>query len=56
MDENDVEWSDHGIIIRRVVSASGRSRAFVNDSPVSVQVLQNISSLLVDVHSQHQTQ
>ena len=55
MDENDVEWSDHGIIIRRVVSASGRSRAFVNDCPVSVQVLQALSQHLVDIHSQHQT-
>ncbi len=55
LEENDVE-SDHGhIIIRRVVNRSGRSRAFVNDCPVSVQVLQELSSMLVDVHSQHQT-
>lgn len=55
LDENGVEWDDGHLIIRRVVSRSGRSRAFVNDSPVSVQLLQDISSLLIDVHSQHQT-
>ncbi len=55
MEENDVEWDEGHLIVRRVVSRSGRSRAFVNDSPVSVQLLQDISSQLVDVHSQHQT-
>ena len=55
MDENGVEWDDGHLIIRRVVNRSGRSRAFVNDSPVSVQILQDISSNLIDVHSQHQT-
>jgi DNA repair protein RecN (Recombination protein N) len=38
-----------------VVNRSGRSRAFINDCPVPLQVLQDISSRLVDVHSQHQT-
>ena len=55
MDENDVEWDGGHLIVRRVVNRSGRSRAFVNDSPISVQVLQDISSQLIDVHSQHQT-
>ena len=55
MDENDVEWDNGHLIVRRVVNRSGRSRAFVNDSPISVQVLQDISSQLIDVHSQHQT-
>ena len=56
LDENEVEWwGERRLIIRRVVNRSGRSRAFVNDSPVSIQVLQSITSLLVDVHSQHQT-
>ena len=55
MEENDVEWDNGHLIVRRVVNRSGRSRAFVNDSPVSVQVLQDISSQLIDVHSQHQT-
>ena len=55
IDENGVEWDNGHLIIRRVVNRSGRSRAFVNDSPVSVQVLQDLSSNLIDVHSQHQT-
>ena len=54
-EENDLDWEDGHIIIRRVVNRSGRSRAFVNDAPVAVQVLQDISSRLIDIHSQHQT-
>ena len=55
LDENDVEWDEGHLIVRRVVNRSGRSRAFVNDSPVPVQVLQDIASNLIDIHSQHQT-
>ena len=55
IEENEAEWEDGHLIIRRVVNRSGRSRAFINDCPVHVQVLQDISSRLVDVHSQHQT-
>lgn len=42
-------------IIRREILPSGKSRAFINDSPVSLQVLKNISEQLIDIHSQHQT-
>ena len=55
LEENEVEWDEGHLIIRRVVNRSGRSRAFVNDSPVPVTVLQDISSRLIDIHSQHQT-
>ena len=55
LEENDAEWDDGHLIIRRVVNRSGRSRAFVNDSPVPVTVLHDISARLVDIHSQHQT-
>ena len=55
LEENDVEWDEGHLIIRRVVNRSGRSRAFVNDSPVQVGILQDISSCLIDIHSQHQT-
>ena len=55
LDENEVEWDEGHLVIRRVVNRSGRSRAFVNDSPVSVGVLQEVSVSLVDIHSQHQT-
>ena len=53
--ENDVETDGGDLLIRRVVSRSGRSRSFINDCPVSLQVLHSISSRLVDIHSQHQT-
>lgn len=52
---NDVEWEEGHLTIRRVVNRSGRSRAFINDSPVPVTLLQDIASRLVDIHSQHQT-
>ena len=55
LDESGVEWDGGHLIIRRVVNRSGRSRAFVNDSPVSVQVLQSLASRLIDIHTQHQT-
>ena len=55
LEENDVEAEGGEIIVRRVVNRSGRSRSFINDSPVSIQILQSISSRLVDIHSQHQT-
>ena len=55
LEENEAEWEDGHLTIRRVVNRSGRSRAFVNDCPVSVTVLQDIASRLVDIHSQHQT-
>ena len=53
--EDDLPWQDGHLVIRRVVHSSGRSRSFLNDEPVSVSRLQEVSSLLVDVHSQHQT-
>ena len=55
LDENEVEWDEGHLVIRRVVNRSGRSRAFINDSPVAVGVLQEVSLSLVDIHSQHQT-
>ncbi|MBQ8574020.1 MAG: DNA repair protein RecN [Bacteroidales bacterium] len=55
LEENEAEWEDGHLTIRRVVNRSGRSRAFVNDCPVPVIVLQDIASRLVDIHSQHQT-
>lgn len=52
---NDIDYDDD-TIIRREILPSGKSRAFVNDSPVNLQVLQDLSSYLIDIHSQHQTQ
>lgn len=55
LDGNDVEWEDGHLTIRRVVHSSGRSRSFINDSPVTVGVLADISGRMIDIHSQHQS-
>ena len=55
LEEAEVEWEGGNLLVRRVLNASGRSRSFINDSPVNVQLLQEISAQLVDVHSQHQS-
>ena len=52
---DDLPWQDGHLLIRRVVHATGRSRSFLNDEPVSLSRLQEVSSHLVDVHAQHQT-
>ena len=52
--DNDLEASDT-LLLRRTVGRSGRSRGFVNDEPVTLPVLQELSGRLVDIHSQHQT-
>ncbi|MBR3976669.1 MAG: DNA repair protein RecN [Bacteroidaceae bacterium] len=52
-EENDLDY-DTECIIRRELSASGRSRAFVNDVPVTVSLLKDLGSRLIDIHSQHQ--
>lgn len=52
--ENDLDYDD-STIIRREILPSGKSRAFVNDTPVSLAQLQAISEYLVDIHSQHET-
>ncbi len=49
------EWDGGHLILRRVISRSGRSRAFVNDCPAPLSTLSAISSSLIDIHSQHQT-
>jgi DNA repair protein RecN (Recombination protein N) len=52
--ENDLDY-DHHTIVRREILSSGKSRAFVNDTPVSVAQLQALGIHLVDIHSQHET-
>ena len=51
---NDLDYEAE-TIIRREILPSGKSRAFINDSPVNLQQLQDLSLYLIDVHSQHQT-
>lgn len=53
-EENDIDFENE-TIIRREISPTGKSRAFVNDTPTTLQVLQDLSEKLIDVHSQHQT-
>jgi DNA repair protein RecN (Recombination protein N) len=53
-ESNDIDY-ERETIIRREILPSGKSRAFVNDSPVNLQQLQDLSFYLIDVHSQHQT-
>lgn len=52
--QNDLDYDDV-TIIRREILPSGKSRAFVNDSPVNLQKLQQLGNYLIDIHSQHQT-
>ncbi len=51
-DENDLEW-ESPLTIRRVITASGKSRAFVGDLPVQLSVLRELGERLIDIHSQH---
>lgn len=53
-EDNDLDFAEE-TIIRREILPSGKSRAFVNDTPVALPVLQELGVQLVDVHSQHQT-
>ena len=52
---NDLDYEDE-TIIRREILPSGKSRAFINDTPVNLNELQDLSNYLIDIHSQHQTQ
>lgn len=52
--ENDLEYDAQCCILRRELFASGKSRAFVNDSPVSLSILKELGTRLIDIHSQHQ--
>lgn len=52
--ENDVDY-ENLTIIRREILPSGKSRAFINDTPVTLDILSQLGSRLIDVHSQHQT-
>ena len=53
-DENDIEYDGDDTIVRRELTAAGKSRAFINDTPVALTMLRELGEQLVDVHSQHQ--
>ncbi len=54
LNENDIDTFCGECILRREINVSGKGRAFVNDTPVSLQTLRETSLRLVDIHSQHQ--
>ena len=53
-EENEIEQDSEDTIIRRELTSAGKSRAFINDTPVSLSMLKELGEQLVDVHSQHQ--
>lgn len=53
-DEHDIDYDENECIIRRELNNNGKSRAFINDMPVSLTTMKAIDECLIDVHSQHQ--
>ena len=53
-DENEIEQDAADTIVRRELTSAGKSRAFINDTPVSLSMLKELGEQLVDIHSQHQ--
>ncbi len=52
-DENDLDYEDH-TVVRREIAVGGKSRAFINDTPVQLHLLKMLGARLVDIHSQHE--
>lgn len=52
--ENDLEYDPTSCLLRRELSATGKSRAFINDTPVSLATVKELGGHLIDIHSQHQ--
>ena len=53
-EQNDIEFDPDDCIIRRELTASGKSRAFINDTPKPLGLLKELGEMLIDIHSQHQ--
>ena len=53
-EDNDIDYDAHDTIIRRELTAAGKSRAFINDTPVPLTRMRELGEQLVDIHSQHQ--
>ena len=53
-DENEIEFDAEDTIVRRELTAAGKSRSFIDDTPVSLSMLKELGEQLVDIHSQHQ--
>lgn len=52
--ENDIDFVGEDCIIRREVNSNGKSRAFINDTPVGLNLMKELGEQLIDIHSQHQ--
>ena len=52
--ENDIDYDENDCIVRRELTANGKSRAFINDVPVQLSMMRDLGDRLVDIHSQHQ--
>lgn len=52
-EENDIDYDAEDCILRREITASGKSRAFVNDTPVALMTIKMLGQTLIDIHSQH---
>lgn len=52
--DNDLEYDKEYCLIRREVMTNGKSRSFINDTPVSLTQLKDLGTMLIDIHSQHQ--
>ena len=53
-DENDIEYDAEDCIMRRELTAAGKSRAFINDTPAPLTTIKRLGEQLIDIHSQHQ--
>lgn len=53
--ENDIDFEPQDCIVRREVNSNGKSRAFINDTPVSLNTMRELGEQLIDIHSQHQS-
>jgi len=53
-ENNDLDWEEQ-TILRREIAPGGKSRAFINDTPVTLNILKELGESLIDIHSQHQT-
>lgn len=53
LEKNDIDWDADEISVRREISPAGKSRGFINDSPANLALLSEVSTKLIDIHSQH---
>ncbi len=53
-EDNDLDYSEH-TILRREIAPNGKSRAFINDTPVQLNIMKDLAESLMDIHSQHNT-